>query len=84
MTENRTASALLVTLSNPRSPVSEAYRTLRTNLQFVSLDKPLHSLLVTSAGAEEGKSTMLANLGIAIAQSERRVILVDCDLRRPN
>jgi len=83
MTENRTASPLLVTLSNPRSPISEAYRTLRTNLQFVSLDKPLQSLLVTSPGAEEGKSTMLANLGIAMAQSERKVILVDCDLRHP-
>lgn len=83
MTENR-SSALLVTLSNPRSPISEAYRTLRTNLQFVSLDKPLRSLLVTSPGPEEGKSTMLANLAITIAQGERKVILVDCDLRRPN
>lgn len=84
MTENQTASALLVTLSSPRSPISEAYRTLRTNLQFVSLDKPLQSLLVTSSGPEEGKSTMLANLAITIAQGERKVILVDCDLRRPN
>ncbi len=83
MTENR-SSALLVTLSSPRSPISEAYRTLRTNLQFVSLDKPLQSLLVTSPGPEEGKSTMLANLAITIAQGERKVILVDCDLRRPS
>jgi len=77
-------SELLVTVSSPRSPVSEAYRTLRTNLQFVSLDKPLRSLLVTSPGAEEGKSTMLANLAVTIAQGEKRVIVVDCDLRRPN
>nr|MBC7244169.1 CpsD/CapB family tyrosine-protein kinase [Chloroflexota bacterium] len=86
MTENRTAtpSDLLVTLSSPRSPISESYRTLRTNLQFVSLDKPLQTLLITSPGPEEGKSTMLANLAIALAQGEKRAIMVDCDLRRPN
>jgi len=86
MTKNRTAmpSDLLITISSPRSPISEAYRTLRTNLQFVSLDKPLQTLLVTSPGPEEGKSTMLANLAVAIAQGEKKVILVDCDLRRPN
>jgi len=86
MTENRTAapSDLLVTISSPRSPISEAYRTLRTNLQFVSLDRPLQTLLVTSPGPEEGKSTMLANLAVTIAQGERKVILVDCDLRRPS
>jgi capsular exopolysaccharide synthesis family protein len=85
MTENHRAetSDLLVTLSNPRSPISEAYRTLRTNLQFVSLDKPLRSLLVTSPGAQQGKSTTLANLAVTIAQGEKQVILVDCDLRRP-
>lgn len=74
----------LVTIASPRSPMSEAYRTLRTNLQFVSLDRPLKTLLVTSPGAEEGKSTMLANLAVTIAQGEKRVILVDCDLRRPS
>ncbi|MBC7261786.1 MAG: CpsD/CapB family tyrosine-protein kinase [Chloroflexi bacterium] len=86
MTEEQTAapSDLLVTLSSPRSPVSEAYRTLRTNLQFVSLDKPLQTLLITSPGPEEGKSTLLANLAIAIAQGEKRAIMVDCDLRRPS
>jgi capsular exopolysaccharide synthesis family protein len=86
MTENQKArpSDLLVTLSNPRSPISEAYRTLRTNLQFVSPDKPLRTLLITSPGAEEGKSTMLANLAVAMAQGEKQVVLVDCDLRRPN
>ncbi|MBM4428773.1 MAG: CpsD/CapB family tyrosine-protein kinase [Chloroflexi bacterium] len=77
-------SDLLITLSDPRSPISEAYRTLRTNLQFVSLDKPLQTLLVTSPGPDEGKSTVLANLAIAVAQGEKKVILVDCDLRRPN
>lgn len=84
MTNDKTVSDLLITLSDPRSPISEAYRTLRTNLQFVSLDKPLRTILVTSAGPEEGKSTLIANLAIAMAQGERKVILVDCDLRRPS
>jgi capsular exopolysaccharide synthesis family protein len=73
----------LITVADPRSPVSEAYRTLRTNLDFSSLDKPLKTMLVTSAGPEEGKSTVLANLAVTTAQTGRKVILVDCDLRRP-
>lgn len=73
----------LITISNPRSPVAEAYRTLRTNMEFSNLDKNLRVILVTSAGAEEGKSTTLSNLAVTIAQSGKRVILVDADLRRP-
>ena len=73
----------LITLTNPRSPVSEAYRTLRTNLEFFSLDEPVRTLVVTSPGAKDGKSTVLANLAVALAQGGKRVILVDCDLRRP-
>ena len=73
----------LITLTNPRSPVSEAYRTLRTNLEFFSLDEPIRTLVVTSPGTEEGKSTVLANLAVALAQGGKRVILADCDLRRP-
>jgi non-specific protein-tyrosine kinase len=74
----------LITLSNPRSPISEAFRTLRTNLEFSSLDKPIGSMVVTSAAPEEGKSTTLANLAVTIAQAGKRVIVVDCDLRRPS
>jgi protein-tyrosine kinase len=74
----------LVTISNPRSPVAEAYRALRTNLEFSGLDKPLRSMVITSASPDEGKSTTLANLAVTIAQSGKRVILVDCDLRRPS
>ncbi|MFN2290683.1 MAG: CpsD/CapB family tyrosine-protein kinase [Anaerolineae bacterium] len=73
----------LITISDPRSPISEAYRTLRTNLDFASLDQALKSLVVTSAGVGEGKSTTLANLAVVSAQAGRKVILVDADLRRP-
>jgi capsular exopolysaccharide synthesis family protein len=76
-------SSTLITLTDPRSPVSEAYRTLRTNLEFFSLDEPIRTLVVTSPEPEEGKSTVLANLAVTLAQGGKRVILVDCDLRRP-
>lgn len=74
----------LITLTDPRSPVSEAYRTLRTNLSFYSLDDPIRSLVVTSPAPGEGKSTTIANLAVTMAQSGRSTILVDCDLRRPS
>ena len=73
----------LITVKHPKSPISEAYRSLRTNLQFSSLDRPLRTLIVTSPSPTEGKSTTLANLGVVMAQAGRRVILVDSDLRRP-
>lgn len=73
----------LVTITDPASPISEAYRTLRMNLQFVALDSELCKLLITSPGPGEGKSTTLANLAVTMAQVEQRVIVVDCDLRRP-
>lgn len=73
----------LVTITDPLSPISEAYRTLRINLQFATLGVQLRTLLVTSAGAGEGKSTTLANLAVTVAQTEQSVVVVDCDLRRP-
>lgn len=74
----------LVTLTDPRSAVSEAYRTLRTNLAFYSLDNPLRTLVVTSAEPNEEKSVTLANLAVTMAQAGNRTILVDCDLRKPS
>ena len=74
----------LVTLTDPRSPAAEAFRSLRTNLTFSSLERPLTTLLVTSTGADEGKSTTLANLAVTMAQGGRKTIIVDCDLRRPH
>ena len=73
----------LITLSDPRSPAAEAFRTLRTNIYFSSLDRSIHTLLVTSAAPSEGKSTTLANLAVAMAQGDKKTILVDTDLRRP-
>ncbi len=74
----------LVTLTDPRSPAAEAYRTLRTNLYFSSLDQALETLVGTSAAPGAGKSTTLSNLAVTMAQGEKRTILVDADLRRPS
>ena len=73
----------LITVDHPLSPTSEAYRVLRTNLEFSSLDKPLRTLLVTSPNPTEGKSTTVSNLATVMAQAGKRVIAVDADLRRP-
>jgi polysaccharide biosynthesis transport protein len=73
----------LVTDAKPTSPAAEAYRTLRTSVQFLGLDRPLHTLMVTSPTKAEGKTTTLANLAVTFAQAGQRVILLDCDLRRP-
>ncbi|MGG7187749.1 P-loop NTPase, partial [Clostridium butyricum] len=68
----------------PKSVVSEAYRTLRTNIQYSSFDKKIQTIVVTSAEAAEGKSTVSGNLALAFAQNESKVIIVDCDLRKPS
>ncbi len=73
----------LVMVNNPQSPPSEAYRILRTNLQFASIDEPVRTLLVTSADPSEGKTITVANLAVALAQSGRRVVILDCDMHRP-
>ncbi len=83
-TNGTAADSALITLREPSSAAAEAYRTLRTNILFSSLDRPLHTLLVTSTAPNEGKSTTLANLAVTMAQAEQRVLVVDCDLRRPS
>lgn len=74
----------LITLKDPRAPAAEAFRVLRTNIQFSALDQPIHTLLITSASADEGKGVAAANLAVTMAQGGSRVILVDADLRRPS
>ncbi len=81
--ESLTRYAGLVTQFHPKSPVAEAYRSLRTNLEFSKLARPARSFLLTSSTLEEGKSTTVANLGLALAQSGKRVLVVESDLRRP-
>jgi capsular exopolysaccharide synthesis family protein len=68
---------------DPQSAISEASRGLRTNVSFMSPDKPYKSLLVTSASPSEGKTTVACCLAIAMAQAGHKVVLIDCDLRRP-
>jgi non-specific protein-tyrosine kinase len=77
------AEGELVTLADPLSPAAEAFRLLRTNLWFSSVDQPVRKVLITSPGPLEGKSVVAANLGVVMAQAGLRVAVVDADLRRP-
>lgn len=74
----------LVSLINPSSPISEVYKTLRTNIHFSSIDSPLKAIMITSAVKGEGKTTTVCNLAVAYAQEGKRVLLMDCDLRSPS
>jgi capsular exopolysaccharide synthesis family protein len=73
----------VVSLSDPTSPAAEAYRILRTSIQFLAIERPVRIIQVTSASAQEGKTTTLANLAVAFASSGLRTVAVCCDLRRP-
>ena len=83
--ENKTKdfSGRLITLIDPNSPASEAYRTLRTNILYARMDTPPKVIVVTSYSAHEGKSTTCANLAIVLAQAGKSTLLVDGDLRSP-
>jgi capsular exopolysaccharide synthesis family protein len=73
----------LIDCEQTKSPIAEAYRTLRTNIQFSKADSELKILLFTSSGPGEGKSTTVANTAVTLAYSGKQVIIVDCDLRKP-
>lgn len=72
----------LVVESNPKSSISEAIKTIRTNLQFSSIEKKLETVLVTSSMPGEGKSFVSSNLAVAFVQDGKKVLLVDCDMRK--
>lgn len=73
----------IITFRSPKDPISEAFRNMRTNITFANIDEDLRVLTVTSSGQSEGKSTILANYAVALAQSGKQVLIMDGDLRRP-
>ena len=76
-------SAVLIAHAEPKSPAAEAYRSLRTSIQFAGLDHKCRTIMMTSSSPGEGKSTTVANFGVVMAQTGSRVCLIDSDLRRP-
>lgn len=76
--------AKLITKKDPKSPISEAYRTIRTNIEFSNLDEEIKTIVVTSSQQNEGKSTVIANLAVSFASMEdKKVLVVEGDLRNP-
>ncbi|HVE94875.1 MAG TPA: polysaccharide biosynthesis tyrosine autokinase [Acidimicrobiales bacterium] len=79
----RRSDPLVISVQDPASPTAEAYRTLRTSINFIGLDRPLRTLQITSPAAGDGKSATVSNLGVALARAGQRVVIIGCDLRRP-
>lgn len=76
-------SKKIIVKQNPKSPISEQYRVIRTNIEFAMIDSNIKALVCTSSKAGEGKSTTIANLAVAFANAGTEVVLVDADLRKP-
>lgn len=81
--KQQTSAVSLITVADKSSPISEQYRTIRTNIQYSMVDRDLKTLVITSSGPSEGKSTSSANLAVVFANSGKRVLLVDADMRKP-
>ncbi|WP_214807087.1 CpsD/CapB family tyrosine-protein kinase [Exiguobacterium sp. s102] len=73
----------LITVTQPKSPIAEQYRTIRTNIEFMAVDKEIQVILITSATQSEGKSTTSSNLAVTYAQQGKKVLIIDTDMRRP-
>lgn len=80
---NKMDNKSVISMIQPRTPFVEAYRVLRANLQYANIDKPIHTILITSPSSGDGKSTVSSNLAVVTSQNNSKVILADCDLRKP-